>query len=391
MYKSKKPDPYLSLMQSDQTVLQMAQQESNREDRMVENITIRRKFADLNFARHSEQTLQLPSTVDSIRAMILASDVLPIDLRAIRLIDLLRQLRFEQVKFGASKNRNISEEIRIDNCKLEVMSRHRMAEKRLGVAILEQWFQTWMDKFEKPEVSNQLLADMGDVLTYCCIELKRFIDQQCQVRGRLFGTLFRQVNSLYSKVLGEVESFLAHISDYNEEVMKTAHKRVKGQERRLREEIEQLKAKIREKNEHSSELTTIIRHLNVKLGNSVYAQKHIRAEIRQFEEKNQILEKENHLISEIIKKVIQDLRGNSILRKTSLLLKSKSFQPSKSASTTSKVFIWLMISSRQLKKANKREKNSFNSAADLCPKYRSSCLTLAMKLASTRKSRIQPE
>jgi hypothetical protein len=308
MYKPKKSDAYLGLGPANVNS-SASKGESQREERLVENTTIRRKFADFGFGPGLEHAVQLPATIDSVRAMILASDVLPIDLRALRMLELLRRLKFPQARAESLKHRKLAEEIRVENCRLEVTNRPRMAEKRLGVALLEQWLQEWVGKLEKGDRGYQFLAEMGDILTYCSIELKRFIDKQCQVRGRLFASLFGHVNSLYGKALGEIELFLANISDFNEEVMKEAQNRVKGQERRLNEDIDQLKTKVREKNESARELTTIIRHLNVKLGNSIYAQKHIRAEIRQYEEKNQILEKENYLISEIIKKVIQDLRG----------------------------------------------------------------------------------
>jgi hypothetical protein len=314
MSKSKKLDPYLELFATNGQNSVSRQIETHRDDKLVENTTVKRRFADFKFGALPEPTVQLPATIDSVRAMILAHDASPIDLRLLRVLDLLKRLKFEQARNEASASRRLSVEIKVENCRLEIMSRPRLAGKRLGVALLEQWYLEWIIKLEKTEINYQTLAEMGDVMTYCSLELKKFIDKQCQVRGRLFSSLFNKVIDLYSRVFGEFEKFLDRITDFNEEVMQEAKNRVKIQERRLNEEIAFLKGKMSEKNEYASELTSIIRHLNVKLGNSIYAQKHIRTEIRQYEEKNQILEKENYLISEIIKKVIQDLRGSSELK-----------------------------------------------------------------------------
>lgn len=313
MAKSKKIDPYLTFSVMNHQSASSRLVDTQKEEKLVENTIGKHKFSDFCLGTTLEETMQLPATIDSVRAMIAASDTLPIDLRAIRMLELIKRLEFVQAKSEAHHKRNLSEEIKVENCRLEVVGRSRIAERRLRVALLEQWFHRWANKFEKQDTSYQSLAEMGDVLTYCSLEFKKSLDKQCQVHGRLFSGLFNQVNSVYTRAFLEIEKFFTRLSDFKQEVIKKADERVKMHEIRVNDEISSLNEKIVKKEETIHKLTFAVRELNAKLSKFMHVNKNMSIELRQMENNNDVLVRENQLISETIKNVLKDLRGTLTL------------------------------------------------------------------------------
>lgn len=225
----------------------------------------------------------------------------------------MQSMSFEKIKPGAEARRRLSTEINPTNCKLEVMGRSRLSGSRLSSAILNDWFDNWMQAFESQPTSYKKMTEMADVLTYCSAELKKMMDKQCQVQGRLFLSIQDRWKELHSRVYSVINEFLLNISTHSQAVIKEADRRL-AQDLAIREKRSQEeREKVNKKAEHIVELTRIVRQLNVKLGNHMYFQKHLRAEMRFLEEKNFILIKENNAISEIIKNVIQDLRGRYLI------------------------------------------------------------------------------
>lgn len=279
---------------------------------MVRNTLSRRQFADFCFGVPGQESLKLPATIDSVRAMILSSGQSPLELKSLKVLETLTSMRFENLSLEMISKRRLSNEIDASNCKLEIMNRSRLSNKRLSVALLASWFDDWINTIDGQPMTFKVMTEMADVITYCSIELKKCIDKQCQVQGKLFNTLFERLVGLHNRVGKRVDEFLLNIAAHSQAVIREADRKIEEDTVRREKKATREKEEWRQKVDHIAELTRIVRQLNIKLGNHMYVQKLLRSEIRYIEEKNHILIKENNAISEVIKNVIQDLRGTLI-------------------------------------------------------------------------------
>ncbi len=245
----------------------------------------------------------LPSTIDEVRVLNSKNSFPALPVGLLETLEAMQTPVFDRDLQREAHKR--TPEFNVDNCKFGLLLKAKNSRSRNEVQRLAQWLREWSAVLGSRDINSKTLGELRDVIAYCSLEFKHHLEESCSTRALLFTQIWMNLTHMFQRVQDKVSSFLSALDEMHLNHVIELQKKFNLESAYEQRKLESAEKHLKYREDHINELSQMIRQLSIKLGNSQYAIKQFREDLRATEEKYDIVLKENEAISEFVKSVKQ--------------------------------------------------------------------------------------